>query len=183
MAIRSLRTQQLLLFLCVLHLSIAAEVRRTAVIFAWPLSAPSSHPLAKITYSYPSLNASVSTYTPPTLAQDEQFVRVGLHRTSVSGSNDWSGMSVPAEAFDAQREKKLQLLVDNEGEPIHIGLTSLPSQGQLAQSGSAKDANQIQVEVTQPVPGPQPVLNKPVVVTQDGKIEDGKEPEKSFFQK
>jgi len=92
-------------------------------------------------------------------------------------------MSVPAEAFDAQREKKLQLLVDNEGEPIHIGLTSLPSQGQLAQSGSAKDANQIQVEVTQPVPGPQPVLNKPVVVTQDGKIEDGKEPEKSFFQK
>ena len=49
-------------------------------------------------------------------------------------------------------------------------------------TGAKSETGGLVVEVLRPTPGPKPVLNKPVVLNAEGKLDD-KEPEKSFLQK
>jgi len=154
-------------------LASAAEQERDVDVFAWPLSASKPQTLAKITYT--STNASIKSFSAPSIPSSEDVVRIGFYHPSGS----WSGIATSSSNFAPEKNKKLQLHVKPNGELYHLGFkTAEPvSQGKGV---STKDG--LTVEVKKIAPGPVPQLNKPVVVTADGST-DQKEPEKTFLQK
>jgi hypothetical protein len=140
---------------------------RTADVFAWPSSASSPLPFAKVSYSWPVLNATVDSYTAPAVVSDE-LVRVGVHR-----AGDWVGVSTLGSNFDATKQPSLRLFVDSTGDVWHVGFST----------ASAKSADgKLAVEIVPLRQGPQVAFDKPIVVNQQGEPET-KEPEKSFLQK
>lgn len=177
---------KLLITLLCACVALAAEVEHTVDIFAWPSSASKSQQLARISYTYPSLNATIASYTAPSTSNNEEVVRVGFYRSG----NEWSGIATSASNFSPDLEKKLQLLVDASGEAYHVGFSAAPvvaePQAKNSKKSSKKTAPPVKdepvIEVLRVKPGPQPHLNKPVVVSADGQVEE-KEPEKSFLQK
>ena len=130
---------------------------------------PSPVPLAHIDYDADTATGTLSSYTPPTGSYaPEHLLRIGL--TDKSGK--WHGVVTSAASFAEQYKKKFTIHVDDRGEPYHVGF------GTSARGGG----NEVDVEVLKKVAGPKPALNKPIVLSPDGKLE-GKEPEKTFIQK
>ena len=154
-------------------LALSTKKERTVDIFAWPLSASKSQALAKI--SYTSSNATVKSYTAPKIPPGDDVVRIGFYHPSGS----WSGVATAASNFAPDRDRKVQLHLNTEGELFHVGFktSGLPSS---SKSGKGKDG--LGVEVVKMRKGPTPHLNKPVVLKEEGQV-DGKEPEKTFLQK
>jgi hypothetical protein len=153
--------------------SLALAVQsREVTLLAWPLSAPKPQTLAQV--SFTSTNASIKSYTPPTIPAGDDVIRLGFHHQP---SGQWSGIATSASNFhsDSKLSKTIQLHVRSDGELYHLGL-KIAEQGK----GSARK-DELVVEVAQIQKGPVPALNKPVVVSADG--EEAKEPEKSFLQK
>lgn len=144
-----------------------ADSIRTTDIFAWPATAQSPLPFAKISYSWPTLNATVDSYTAPAVAADET-VRIGVHRAA-----DWVGVATSGTNFETQKKQTLRLYVDDKGEVWHVGFS--------VTAGKAADGK-LAVEVVPSRQGPQVAFDKPIVVNQQGEV-DAKEPEKSFLQK
>ena len=140
---------------------------RTVDVFAWPSAASSPLTLAKVSYSWPALNATVDSYTAPAVTSDD-FVRVGVHR-----AGDWVGVSTSGANFDASKQPALRLFVDSTGDVWHVGFSTTP--------GKSADGS-LAVEVVPLRQGPQVAFDKPIVVNQQGEPE-AKEPEKSFLQK
>jgi hypothetical protein len=140
---------------------------RTADVFAWPSTASSPLPFAKVSYSWPALNATVDSYTAPAVISDE-LVRVGVHR-----AGDWVGVSTLGSNFDATKQPSLRLFVDSTGDVWHVGFSTA--------SGKSTDGK-LAVEIVPLRQGPQVAFDKPIVVNQQGEPET-KEPEKSFLQK
>ncbi|GIZ37410.1 hypothetical protein CKM354_000085600 [Cercospora kikuchii] len=161
----------LLTFIVSLAAAVGAE--REVKVFAWPSSADQPQPLA--TVSYTSNNASIKSYTPPTIPTGDDVVRVGFYHDS----GDWSAVATSASNFAPAKSKKLQLHVRQDGELYHLGFKTSEPVSQGKGRNTVKDLN---VEVVKIKTGPKPALNKPIVVTADGEVE-GKEPEKSFLQK
>lgn len=159
-------------------LALAAEADRTIDIFAWPLSAPKSQSLARVSYN--STTATLKSYSgSPSLPSDDEIVRIGFYHTSSPDS--WSGIATSASNFADSKDKKLQLLLNSEGNVYHVGfLATDAGKGTSSKGGSKKDG--LSVEVVPMKAGPVVHLNKPVVLNAEGKLDD-KEPEKSFLQK
>lgn len=131
---------------------------------------PSPIPLATLDLDTLSGTGTVSSFTPPTGAYTaDHLLRIGFTDPK---SKSWQGIVTSAASFSEDYKKKFTVHVDEKGEPYHIGF------GTSAKSGS----DDVEVEVIKRGLGPKPVLNKPVVLNADGKI-DGKEPEKTFLQK
>jgi hypothetical protein len=147
----------------------------TTDIFAWPQTAPSPLPFAKISYSYPSLNATVVSYTASSVAAaaaNNEAIRIGVHRGAAGSSEDWVGVSTPATSFDGVKKPLLRVFVDASGEVWHVGVAS---------AGGVADGS-LEVQIVALQQGPRVAFDKPIVVNQQGQ-EEKKEPEKSFFQK
>ncbi|CBX99855.1 hypothetical protein LEMA_P074440.1 [Plenodomus lingam JN3] len=127
-------------------------------------------PLAQIEYDVEQSAGTLASYTPPTGSYaSDHLLRVGL---SDSKSAAWRGIVTSAASFSEQYRKKFIIHVDEMGEPIHVGFgTSAKGSGQ-----------EIEIEIVKRSAGPKPVLNKPIVLNADGKL-DSKEPEKTFLQK
>jgi hypothetical protein len=145
---------------------------RTVDIFAWPLGVAKPQSLAQI--SYDQQNAIVKKYTAPLVPAEESIVRIGYHHASGA----WSGIATAASNFLPDRTRKLRLHVTEGGQLYHVGFEAAKS-GDLGAGAAGQD---LQVEVVTVLKGASPVLNKPIVVSEDGQVE-GKEPEKTFLQK
>lgn len=130
----------------------------------------SAIPLAQIEYDADQAVGTLASYTPPTGSySDDHLLRVGL---TDSKTGSWRGIVTSASSFGDQYHKKLIIHVDEKGEPFHVGFGT-----------SAKSADkEVEVEIVKRSPGPKPVLNKPIVLNAEGKLES-KEPEKTFLQK
>ena len=165
----SLLTMHLLILLTALFGLLCHAQAREVTVYAWPTSAKSPSPLAKISYSGP---ARVESYTPPKVASDE-VVRVGLYDPS---TKHWSGIATSAASFSPSRTPKIILHIDAKKDVYHVGFSA------TATSSGAKEGESATVEVVEQHNGPLPVLNKPVVLSPDGRAE-AKELEKSFLQK
>lgn len=162
-------------------LALAAQSEQTVDIHAWPLSASKSHSLAKISYN--NANATIKSYTPPTIPSTDEILRIGFHRPSGS----WSGVATAASNFQPGKDKKVQLHLNRAGELFHVGFVAndLPSssksgKGRQGKGGDAEDV--LGVEVVRVQQGSGPHLNKPVVLDAEGKVPQ-KEAEKTFLQK
>ncbi|KAI7237362.1 hypothetical protein KC330_g3216 [Hortaea werneckii] len=157
-------------------LAFAVEQQRTVDIFAWPLSAPQSTTLAKVSYN--STVATVDSYQPLTSPADDEVVRVGFKHSS---AGTWSGISTAASNFAAGKDKKLQLHVNANGDLYHVGFKASDVGGSHGKTKESKKGD-LSVEIVPVNKGTGPALNKPIVVNQDGSMPDKVE-EKSFFQK
>lgn len=152
----------------------AAANERSIDVFAWPISASKPQTLAKV--SFTANNASVKSFTAPSIPGSDDIVRVGFYHAS----GKWSGIATSASNFAPEKSKKLQLHVRPDGELYHVGFKA--TDGGVSQGKGASTKDGLSVEVVKIQPGAVPHLNKPVVVSEDGTVE-GKEPEKTFLQK
>jgi hypothetical protein len=155
-------------------LALSAKGEKTVDIFAWPLSASKSHTLAKI--SYTSSNATIKSYSGPKIPTGDEIVRIGFYHPSGA----WSGIATAAENFNPGKERTLLLNVNTAGDVYHVGFRVRDVASVGKKNVKAKD--ELAVEVIKMAKGPTPVLNKPVVLNAEGKL-DEKEPEKTFLQK
>jgi hypothetical protein len=131
---------------------------------------PSAIPLAQIEYDADQSVGTLASYTPPTGSYSaDHLVRVGLTDPK---TGSWRGIVTSAASFADQYHKKFVVHVDEKGEPYHVGFGT-------SAKGTGGD---VEVEIVKRSPGPKPVLNKPIVLNAEGKLED-KEPEKTFLQK
>ncbi|KAF2828368.1 hypothetical protein CC86DRAFT_392685 [Ophiobolus disseminans] len=163
----------LLARLLLLPVAIASSV--TVYVSSVPVSSnsaviPSPIPLAQIEFDAEQSVGTLASYTPPTGSYaSDHLLRVGL---SDPKSGSWRGVVTSAASFADQYHKKFIIHVDEKGEAYHVGFGT-------SAKGSSDD---VEVEIVKRNPGPKPVLNKPIVLNAEGKI-DSKEPEKSFLQK
>jgi hypothetical protein len=131
---------------------------------------PSPIPLAQIEYDADQSVGTLTSYTPPTGSYaSDHLLRVGL---SDPKTGSWRGIVTSAASFSDQYHKKIVVHVDETGEPFHVGFSTT----------AKSSGDEVEVEIVKRSPGPKPVLNKPIVLNAEGKLE-GKEPEKSFLQK
>ncbi|KAL1609846.1 hypothetical protein SLS60_001511 [Paraconiothyrium brasiliense] len=131
---------------------------------------PSPIPLVQISYDVEQTSGTVVSYTPPqgSYAPDH-LMRIGLHDIQ---EGIWKGILTSAASFADEYTKKFVVHLDEKGEPYHVGFST-------SDRGAGEELN---IEVVRKAAGPKPVLNKPVVLNADGRI-DSKEPEKTFLQK
>jgi hypothetical protein len=163
----------LLAKLLLLPLAVASSV--TLYVSSVPVSdtsavIPSPIPLAQIEYDVEQSVGTLSSYIPPTGSYGpDHLLRVGL---SDPKTGSWRGIVTSAASFADQYHKKFIIHVDEKGEPYHVGFGT----------SAKKEGEEVEIEIVKRSSGPQPVLNKPIVLNAEGKI-DSKEPEKGFLQK
>jgi hypothetical protein len=128
-------------------------------------------PLAQIDYDADQSTGTVISFTPPhgSYASDH-LLRIGLQD---SGSGSWRGIVTSAANFADEYKKKFVVHVDEKGEAYHVGFGT---------SVKGDDKEDVVVEVVRRGVGAKPVLNKPIVLNAEGKI-DNKVEEKTFLQK
>lgn len=160
--------------LTLLSSAVVAQTDKQIDIHAWPLSASKSQSLAKLSYN--PEEATVLSYKALALPAGEEIVRIGFHHPS---TGSWSGIATSAANFAEGKDKKIQLLLNEQGEVYHVGFktSDWPTS---AKGGSKKDDMSVEVVPMQPASTIQ--LNKPVVLNADGKLA-GQPEEKTFLQK
>lgn len=173
------------------------SLAETLALYAWPLSSPSPSPLATIQYTPPSLPSSTSpstaipakadTWTPPRLddANGDDLIRIGLYDAK---TKSWTGVVTSAASLVPGLEKKVTLRVDAEGQVWGLsfvaGVAPGPRKAGRAKGTSGEDAKEaadVTVEIVGVHRGPEPVLNRPVVLSAEGKVQEKEE--KTFLQK
>jgi len=159
---------------------------RSVIVQSWPLSATQPQPLASVSYDSITKSSSISSYTPPEVAYTvDDLVRVGLYDDSDS---KWRGVVTSALTFDPKYQQKLLLHLDEAGNVWHVSISAIPmpkpAKGKIVNGKRQPPAPvpQIIVDVLLPIPAPQPILNKPIVLSPEGTVEAEKV-EKTMLQK
>ncbi|KAF4306731.1 hypothetical protein GTA08_BOTSDO05595 [Botryosphaeria dothidea] len=152
----------------------AAFADKTINVHAWPLGASAPQHLAQISYDPATANASVVSWKPPTFSTPDALVRVGLQKP------DWTGILTSGAALGPDYKKTLVLHADAQGAVYSVGFGAEP-QDETKETKKGDDVVEVRVEKARS--GPAPVLNKPVVLDESGKIAGQGEPEKTFLQK
>lgn len=170
-------THPLLLLLSTALLALAASPvsNLDLTIYAWPvLPSSTPTPLAQISYNPSTLDATLKSWTPPTEPLDSTtLLRIGLHDPSTPDS--WTGVATSASSLQPAYRKKLTLFTDGEGRVWRVGFAAFAR-------GGREGEEEVLVEVQGRKEGPRPVLNRPVVLNSEGKVEGAKE-EKTFLQR
>ncbi|KAG8632059.1 hypothetical protein KVT40_001199 [Elsinoe batatas] len=153
-------------------------------------------PYIDIHYDPSSLTATLLKSHSPSIPTTP-LLSLGFHRPDLlalspsSKDKAYTSILLPPSAFSSFRDRTLTLLVDRSGTPYHLSFSSIPAVPPPSDDPAVEARRKrnpkpvegsIKVEVEQIKPGPGPVLNKPVVLNRDGRVE-GVEPEKSFLQK
>lgn len=189
--VRSLTTKMRLLTFASAVLaasSFASADPHTAQIYIQPVGGASSPvPLAEITYDItnPDDAASVASYEAPELPESTSLVRIGLYDLR---ANKWAGSTsvVSAENFAKGYSPHFLLNVDatkavgpgqEGGDAMALGASL---RGVRIDAGQTRDFGP-QVKLVLTGWGKQPDLNKPVVLSPEGKKVEKEE--KTFFQK
>lgn len=150
-----------------------------AQVYIQPIT-PADHALAPAllaSVEYQTSNPSASeltNYEPPELPEDAALVRVGLYDPSTSA---WTTASVAsAENFAKGYAPAITLSVDGKGRVVGASV-----KGVVIDAGQTRDFGP-RVVVSVAGKGAQPELNKPVMLSPDGRKPEEEE-EKSFLQK
>ncbi|KAJ2901276.1 hypothetical protein MKZ38_002026 [Zalerion maritima] len=150
---------------------------RTVDIYIQPVQSSPMAPiqLAEIKYSFTLTPTSeVTSYEAPDIPEGVELLRVGLFDPDTSS---WSSSTsvISVQNFDKGYSPKILLSVDVDGNVVGASCF-----GVLIDAGQTRDFGP-QSMLLVPENGKQPSLNKPVVLSREGKkvVEE----EKSFFQK
>ncbi|KAM6538570.1 hypothetical protein FALCPG4_000438 [Fusarium falciforme] len=158
--------------------ALAAAEPRTAQIYVQPVhsSASAPVPLAEVAYDVAALSSTeVISYEAPELPEGVSLVRIGLYDTK---SSQWISGTTAASAdnFGKGYAPTVMLSVDSAGD-----VRSVAFKGVRIDAGQTRDFGPKAV-VFADKKGSQPELNKPVVLSPNGK-KVGEEEEKTFLQK
>lgn len=168
---------RLLSLLALLAISVAAAASPSSItVYAWPLSASSPKPFAEISLPSTPNNAPTLKSKKPVSVKDGELVRIGL----LDSNKAWSGVATSAESFKAGIVQKISLHTDSEGAVAHVSFSSFKRAPGSATSGKDKD---LLVEIVPVQDGSEPVLNKPVVLNAEGKLDKPDEDNRTFLQK
>ncbi|KAI0402158.1 hypothetical protein F4802DRAFT_386653 [Xylaria palmicola] len=141
----------------------ASDRMATVYIQAVAASPATPVPLAELQYDIlaPS-EAQVLTYEAPELPDDTKLVRVGVYDTA---AKEWTSSTSVASVdnFDKGYSPALMLSVDQAGNPISAAI-----RGVRIDAGQTRDFGP-QAVVLVTAAGKQPDLNKPVVLSPEGK--------------
>ncbi len=152
------------------------SLRRTTV-YARRLSSTPSR-LAEIEYSPVGDHARILSYTPP--ASSSKLVGLGFYDFS---TKTWLGStSTSAASFQPEFKGTISLHVSAEGEVWRVAFHSSSPSLKINHYDGEEGTDWPMVEILRPAPAPQPHLNKPVMLSPDGKVPE-KEVERSFLQK
>lgn len=158
-------------------------------VFAWPMDASRPQELGTFTYSTGTTPASsLTSYKPPNVpikaGEEAPLVRVGLQDPK---TKEWRGVVTSANGFGSNFQQKISLHVDLEHQPWHVGFSAYPKPSptkRVRRRGEEPEVvPQVVTEVITPEPAPTPHLNRPVVVSPEGKVEGKDQEEKTFLQK
>jgi hypothetical protein len=156
----------LFLLLAITALVSASSPPLAAEILYWPLSAAQPSQLALVNYDPSTLQSTLVSYTPPP-SSDNDILRVGLYTMSLE--KQWVG-SLSSIAQVAATNASLTLHLGPDNQPYHVSIA--PSES----------PSRVQALRDSPAAAPKPHLNRPVVVSPDGRHPEAVE-EKSLFQK
>ncbi|KAI1825090.1 cyclin-domain-containing protein [Xylaria intraflava] len=157
--------------------SLASASERTAAIYIQAISATPASPVPLAELQYDALapaDAQVLAYEAPELSPGTKLVRVGVYDPA---AKDWaSSTSVAAvENFDKGFSPALMVSVDRAGVPVSAAV-----RGVRIDAGQTRDFGP-QAVILVAEAGAQPDLNKPVVLSPEGKQVVPEE--KTMFQK
>jgi len=171
-----MRSFQLLLALCAIALALASELIDETTIYIQPIgpSSPAS-PLAEIKFNPSTLEAELDSYDAPILSPETKLVRIGIY-DAITSTWKSSTSITSAESFAKGFRPTIVLNLDAQGEVLGVSLKSA-----IIDAGQTRDFGP-RVIVKRMGKGKQPTLNKPVVLSPHGKIEEP-EPEKTMLQK
>jgi len=165
-----------LLALCTTALSLSADLIDSTTISIQPLSG--SAPilsLAEIKYNPSTLDAEIVSYSPPALPTDSELVRVGVYDAATGRWKSSTSMTA-AESFAKGYRPTIVLSLDAQGGVLGVACKS----GKI-DAGESRDFAP-RVKVLKTVKGQQPHLNRPVVLSPEGKVAVP-EVEKTMLQK
>ncbi|KAF5715520.1 hypothetical protein FMUND_6749 [Fusarium mundagurra] len=156
---------------------VAAE-QRTAQVYIQPILSSPSTPqiLAEVAYDAASLiSTGIVSYEAPELPESASLVRVGIYDPK---SSRWIAGTTAAstENFDRGYAPTILLSVDESGDVRSVAL-----KGVRVDAGQTRDFGPKAVVIAEKK-GAQPELNKPVVLSPNGKKAAEEEP-KSLLQK
>jgi hypothetical protein len=147
-----------------------------ATIYIQPLSTTSSPtPLAEINYNPSTLAATIASFEHLELPPSAKYLKLGLYDPT---SRTWKSSTslTSAESFAKGYRPTLVLSLDAEGGVLGVSVSS----GKI-DAGQTRDfAPRVEVKAMGRAKGP--VLNKPVVLSPEGKVAQP-EPEKTLLQK
>lgn len=147
-------------------------------IWTWPLDGTPQQ-LAEVSVNTSTSTAAVKSYTPPaSLSGVNVPVRVGFYYPTAS---NWHGVITSSASFDSSSQPKLVLHTDGADEVYHLGFEA-ESRPTGPSSTNWNAGSTLLVEIKKTKLGPTPHLNKPIVLSPDGKLPE-KEQEKTFLQK
>lgn len=142
-------------------------------------------PLAEVTYDIaaPDTAAMVTSYEAPELPETASLARIGLYDAR---AKKWTGSTSVAsvENFSKGYSPHFLLHVDatkTKGDEEHLEVLGASLRGVRIDAGQTRDFGP-QARLVLTGHGKQPELNKPVVLSPEGKKLE-KEPEKTFLQK
>ena len=166
---------RVLSLLALLIINVAAASPSVLTVYAWPLTAASPKPYAEI--ALPTAPDGVATIRSKKAvsATAGELVRIGL----LDSSKAWSGVATSANSFNAGVTQKIILHTDSDGQVTRVSFSSFTA----VPVAKGEKSEELVVEIAPIQPGPEPVLNKPVVLNAEGKLDKPEEDNRSFLQK
>jgi len=161
---------------CVLAAGSSSEVTDSTTIYLEPIGLTASiTPLVEIKYNPSTLFAEIVSYAAPELPSDVELVRLGVHDVATSSWKSSTSVT-SAESFSKGYSPTIILSLDAQG-----GIIGVTCRSGKIDAGQTRDFGP-KVKVVKMSTGKKPVLNKPIVVSPEGKVA-ADEPEKTLLQK
>ncbi|KAJ5225152.1 hypothetical protein N7468_006377 [Penicillium chermesinum] len=161
-----------------LALPIVALADITTDIFYWPVHDAQPTVLARVSYDPATLKSDLLSYHPPSTTDSDDLLRIGLYTSTSENPKLWSGSLVSRSALSSDaHQPQLRLHLGPTHEVFHVSLGATP-----ATSSASPEHTDLKVQLISSAPGPQPHLNRPVVIGPDGQNPE-EVPEKTLLQK
>lgn len=173
-----MRLPILLLGLCaqIFTASASSEFTDSTTVYIQPIDSTSpASPLAEIKYNPSTLDAELVSFEAPELPPDAKLVRIGVYDAATSAWKSSTSMT-STESFSKGYRPTLVLSLDAQGDVLGVTCKS----GKI-DAGQTRDFAP-GVMLRKMAKAKQPELNRPVVLSKEGKVEQPVE-EKTFLQK
>lgn len=138
-------------------------------------STSSPRPLAEIKYNPSTLDAEIAEFFTPELAPQSKHVRIGVYDAATSTWKSSTSMT-SADSFAKGYRPTIVLSLDAQG-----GVLGVTTKSAKIDAGETRDFGP-KAKVLKMVKGKLPELNRPVVLSPEGKVAE-EEPEKTLLQK
>lgn len=156
-------------------LATISDLTDRTTVYIQPLSASLPVPLASISYNPSTLSATLLSFEAPDFPTDSNLARIGIYDPDTASWRSATTVT-SARTFARGFRPTIVLSLDANGNVLGAACKSAP-----VDAGQTRDfAPGVKVVGRKVAGGPE--LNRPVVLTKEGKVEEAV-PEKTFLQK